>query len=135
MGKKKKEIEWSKLNFEDRKTRLSALWIGGKSDQEIADVLSATKGQIVGFRQRHLPDLTPESRVSETVSGPVQESTSMPTPSRFTATDTTHSEVKPKMAASEKAQCDHNDQGRCGFEWTTRKRSGKYCDRHAPLHE
>lgn len=53
MTRQKKEIPWAKLSKEEKISRLSELWVQGLSDDKIAAILSATKGQVVGFRHTH----------------------------------------------------------------------------------
>lgn len=55
MAKKKL---WRDLSFEQRKEQVRLLREEGLSDEAIGEKLAATKGQIVGFRHRHQPELT-----------------------------------------------------------------------------
>jgi hypothetical protein len=53
-----RELRWSKLDEETKKLYVRILRGIGLSDERIGDFLSASKGQVVGFRHRRLPDLT-----------------------------------------------------------------------------
>jgi hypothetical protein len=45
---------WDKLTFDQRTLFVTLLWNDGYSEKAIADFFGARKGQIVGFRNRHL---------------------------------------------------------------------------------
>lgn len=59
---KSKKKTWDQLDHETRLERITTLWNDGKSDKEIAEELSATKGQVVGYRHTHLPNVTAATR-------------------------------------------------------------------------
>lgn len=153
-------VPWADLSFDQRKHRIRTLRGKGDSDEVIADKLSASKGQIVGFRHRHLPELTGDKRTpadtppaieeqpeftpavphppnaESQISEPphVEELPRMPAKPRFVAEEVSPDPPKRKVAASEKTQCQHHDpedRRQCAFEWTVEKRSGKFCEPHA----
>lgn len=57
-----KEKPWSKLDHSSKLERITSLWNEGLSDAQIAAKLSASKGQIVGYRHQHLPNVTGATR-------------------------------------------------------------------------
>jgi hypothetical protein len=61
---KEKGLRFADLSHKRKVRIITALRKKGLSDEAIGERLQATKGQIVGFRHRHIPELTGPSRGS-----------------------------------------------------------------------
>src|SRR3989344_7099748 len=57
---------WAKMSFDEKKGIILEGRRAKKSDEAIGEGVGARKGQIVGFRHRHLPELTGKSRGGRT---------------------------------------------------------------------
>ena len=57
---------WAKMSFDEKKGIILEGRRAKKSDEAIGEGVGARKGQIVGFRHRHLPELTGKSRGART---------------------------------------------------------------------
>lgn len=69
MARKTAKTAWGSLSRERKKEAVREAWVErALSDEDIAEERGATKGQIVGFRHRHLPELTGKDRTELTMS-------------------------------------------------------------------
>ena len=147
MAKPKKET-WSKLDHVTRLERIQTLWNEGKSDQAIADALSATKGQVVGYRHLHLPGVTAATRgqtpntaapkVPPKIVQPKKAEELRMSSSRHSRTiEHTAGKASPgfagKLTSDWHKQCDHRDDDnrQCGYHFTVQRGNEKRCNLHA----
>ena len=133
----KKEKPWSRLDHATRLERIETLWNDGMSDQAIAKALSATKGQIVGYRHTHLPGVTTATR------GQTKSETEPPKELRMSSSKqlrVVHNEsgraspgFSGKLTSDWQKQCGHHDADnrQCGYHFTMQRGTKKRCDLHA----
>lgn len=120
---------WTKLTFDEKKIAVRARRERGLSDEDIGNELRATKGQVVGFRHRHLPELTgkersvsprktaqpPKEPLSRTRSIHVSKDVSPAKPVTGILADPPS---RPKLTTNEALMCTYVDPGdkkRCSF--------------------
>lgn len=147
-----KEKQWSKLTHDERVAQITTLWNSGLSDAAIAKKLSATKGQIVGYRHLHIPTLTAATRESPGPPNPFnrtaatepsippsqarQESNMQAARSHGNLIHEPDGEPSPgflgRMTSDWQKQCGHvgDDNRQCGFHFTYRRGNEQRCNMH-----
>ncbi len=135
----KKRKKWSQLDHAERLERIEALWNTGMSDSDIAAELSASKGQIVGYRHKHLPGVTAATR------GQASATTTTKPPEELRMQSSKSPRLIPnepgrassgyagKLTSDWHKQCGHTDEDRrqCGYHFTVQRGREKRCDLHA----
>lgn len=133
----KKEKPWSRLDHAARLVRIETLWNEGRSDQEIAKALSATKGQIVGYRHTHLPGVTAATRGQNAVKPEPPKELRMRSPKQSRVVENEAGKASPgfsgKLTSDWQKQCGHlgEDNRQCGYHFTVDNGREKRCDLHA----
>ncbi len=144
---------WKNLTDDEKRKHTDWRFDAGHRNNKVMDDLGLSVGTVAGIKRRWRERIEASeqaakmeqraaskkpavpkqpARAPDTPEPPITQEQPKMTDTRFVATEKPR---RPKMAASEKTQCDHNVDGRCGLEYTVRKRDGNYCDKHAPLHQ
>jgi hypothetical protein len=130
----KRTIPWARLSHEEKKAAVRDGRTRGLSDEAIASERGATKGQVVGFRHRHLPELTStkksgakESTVATKATQPAKSAGSVP---QTTQASQKKEKRRGRLAISEAWQCVNRDSNghRCAYEYTDSET--RRCDMH-----
>lgn len=112
---------WGRMSHNEKVAFIKSGRTSGLSDEQIGDTCGATKGQVVGYRHRHVPELTGKERSVSTESDestkekPHKKSSSRK-PGRVVIL--AEPSERPKLAVSEALQCTRtspDDGQRCGF--------------------